>query len=134
MSTYPGIAEATTGSPAVVSSMSTMPRPSPPSEGAQRTSARGLLEVAKGAVGSRSKVVCDALTSTRPRAPAPTWSKTTWQRRVLAFLGGASANHVVPTSSLRKKPAGIVTASGTLILRAAAYEEPIQGETGRWRH
>jgi hypothetical protein len=26
------------------------------------------------------------------------------------------------------------TASGTLILREAAYEEPIQGETRRWRH
>jgi hypothetical protein len=33
-----------------------------------------------------------------------------------------------------EKPAGIVTASGTLTLREAAYEEPIQGETGRWRH
>src|SRR3990170_4196987 len=44
-----------------IPSMSTMPALSPPSEGAQRTPARGLLEVAKGAVGSRSKVVCDAL-------------------------------------------------------------------------
>jgi hypothetical protein len=60
--------------------------------------------------------------------------KTTWQRRLLAFLGGASANLGIPTSSLRKKPAGIVTAGGTLTLREAAYEEPIQGETGRWRH
>jgi hypothetical protein len=25
-------------------------------------------------------------------------------------------------------------ASSTLTLREAAYEEPIQGETGRWRH
>jgi len=61
MSTYPGIVEVTTGSPAAIPSMSTMPKPSPPSEGSQRTPARGLLEVAKGAVGSRSKVVCDAL-------------------------------------------------------------------------
>jgi hypothetical protein len=33
-----------------------------------------------------------------------------------------------------RRTAGIVAASGTLILREAACEEPIQGETGRWRH
>jgi hypothetical protein len=33
-----------------------------------------------------------------------------------------------------RRTAGIVTASGTLTLREAAYEEPIQGETRRWRH
>jgi hypothetical protein len=40
----------------------------------------------------------------------------------------------IPTSSLRKKETGIVTASGTLTLREAACEEPIQGRQRRWRH
>src|SRR5712691_11845761 len=47
-----------------------------------------------------------------------------WQRRLLAFLGGASANLGIPSSSLPKKPAGIVTAGGTLTRREAADEEP----------
>src|SRR5215216_1760660 len=33
-----------------------------------------------------------------------------------------------------RRTAGIVTESGTLTLREAAYEEPIQEETRRWRH
>jgi len=38
------------------------------------------------------------------------------------------------TTGTSEEPAGIATASGTLTLREAAYEEPIQGETGRWRY
>ena len=34
----------------------------------------------------------------------------------------------LPTSSLRRKPAGIVTATSTLTYEEGAYEEPIQGD------
>jgi hypothetical protein len=39
-----------------------------------------------------------------------------------------------PDRLISEEAAGIVTAGGTLTRREAAYEEPIQGETGRWRH
>jgi hypothetical protein len=66
--------------------------------------------------------------------PALCAARCVGSRWTSCFLGGASANLGIPTSSFRKKPAGIVTAGGTLTLREAAYEEPIQGEPERWRH
>lgn len=53
---------------------------------------------------------------------------------VSAHLGRSGSLPPRPGHAYVEKPAGIVTASGTLTLREAACEKPIQGETGRWSH
>jgi Fe-S cluster assembly protein SufB len=76
-----------------------------------RSSYRGLLEVAKGATGSKSKVVCDALlldpsparTPTRRSASARTTSTSATRRRSPRSARSSSSTSW-PTGSTRRRP------------------------------